>query len=93
MPGTESTELQLAGMIAWLCSNGEVFTLLAKLLSNQHAFFATVSKDWKNAWDDLPTTTQAITPDTSISQLKWCFDGGLKKKPIVCERIAEQLRN
>ena len=64
-------------------------TLLAQLLSNQHAFFAGVSKEWRNAWENLPRLTQAITADTSVSQLQWSFDGGLKKRPVVCMHIDE----
>ena len=63
--------------------------LLARLLSNQHVFFAGVSKVWRSAWGDLPKTTQAITAETSVSQLLWSFDGGLEKNPTVCEHIAE----
>lgn len=64
-------------------------TLLAELLSNQYAFFGGVSKDWKNAWGQQPKTTQAITPDTSVSQLQWSFTDGLVKGPNICLRVAE----
>ena len=63
--------------------------LLVKLLSKQHGFVAGVSKEWRNAWGDFPKSTQAITADTTVSQLQWSFDGGLKKVAVVCERIAE----
>ncbi|CAN0588116.1 unnamed protein product, partial [Laminaria digitata] len=33
--------------------------------------------------------TQAITADTTVSQLQWSFDGGLGKSKKVCKRIAE----
>ena len=65
-------------------------TVLAELLSNRYAFFGEVSKDWRSAWGELPKITQAITADTSISQLRWSFDGGLIKSPIICELIAEK---
>ncbi|CAN0110981.1 unnamed protein product, partial [Laminaria digitata] len=72
-----------------LHTNRDVMTLLAELLSNQYAFFAGVSNHWRNAWGELPKTTQAITADTSVSQLQWSFEGGLTKSPMICERIAE----
>lgn len=64
-------------------------TVLAGVLCNQYAFFAEVSTDWRDAWGAHMKTTQAITADTSVSQLKWSFDGGLTKGALVSERIAE----
>ena len=64
-------------------------TLLAELLSNQYAFFAGVSKEWRDAWGDLPQTTQAITADTTVSQMQWSVDGGWGKSKTVYQRIAE----
>lgn len=72
-----------------LSSNRDVMTLLAELLSNQHASFAGVSKEWRGAWGSLPKTTQAIMADTSLGQLQHSFDIGLTKTQVVCERIAE----
>ena len=63
--------------------------LLAELLSTQYAFFAGISKEWRNAWGELPKVTQAITADTSASQLQWSFDGGLLKGRMLCCEIAE----
>ena len=64
-------------------------TLLAQLLSNQHAFFGGVSKEWRNAWENLPRLTQAITADTSVSQLQWSFNSGLKNRLMLGIHIAE----
>ncbi|CAM9839972.1 unnamed protein product, partial [Laminaria digitata] len=89
MPETQATEIVPAGVDISACTNRDVLTLLAELLSNQYSFFAEVSKDWRDAWGDNPKTTQAITADTSVSQLQWSFDGGLKKTLVICERIAE----
>lgn len=57
--------------------------------ATQYAFFSGVLKDWREAWGDLSKTTQAITADTSVSQLQWSFECGVQKRPMVCERIAE----
>ncbi|CAM9242002.1 unnamed protein product [Laminaria digitata] len=77
MVGTDATAGDTCAAEFSLNTNRDVMTLLAEILSNQHAFFAGVSKDWRNAWRHLPKTTQAITADTSVSQLQWSFDGGL----------------
>lgn len=73
--------------------NGDILAILAGLLSNQYAFFAEVSKDWRDAWGDMPKTTSAITTYTSVSQLRWSFDSGLTdprtSRPMICERITE----
>ena len=63
-------------------------TLLAQLLSNQYAFFADVSIDWKNACGELPKITEAITADTTVSQLQWSLDAGLSKGGVRV-RVAE----
>ncbi|CAM9217472.1 unnamed protein product, partial [Laminaria digitata] len=89
MPGTKAPETENTVVGFALCTNGDVMTLLAELLSNQHAFFAGVAKEWRAAWGGLPTITQAITADTTVSQLQWSFDGGLRKRPVVCGHIAE----
>lgn len=64
-------------------------TMLVELLSNQYASFAGVSREWRNGWGDLPKTTQAISADTTVSQLQLSFDGGLRRRPTVCEHIAD----
>ena len=64
-------------------------TLLVQLLSNQLAVFAGVSKEWRNGWENLPRLTQAITADTSVSQLQWSFDSGLRNRPMLGIHIAE----
>ena len=64
MPGSDYTEIKVTGDIFPLNANRDVMTLLAELLSNQHALFAEVSIDWKNAWGELPKITQALTADT-----------------------------
>lgn len=89
MPDTQAAARELVEEGFPLDTNRDVMALLAQLLSNQHAFFAGVSKGWRNAWGDFPKTTRAITADTSVSQLQWSFDNGLEKRPTVCERIAE----
>lgn len=76
-------------MGCWLHNNRDVISLLAKLLSDQYVFFASVSRDWRNAWGDLPKLTQAVTADTSVSQLHWSFFVGLKKVGVISERIVE----
>lgn len=58
-------------------------TLLVALLSNQYAFFAGVSKPWKAAWGNFPKLTQAVTPDTFVSQLQWSFTSSLNKTPML----------
>eukprot|EP00904_Undaria_pinnatifida_P007971 jgi/Undpi1/4303/HiC_scaffold_17.g07669.m1 len=88
-PGDHVSETEHSRDEFSLGTNGDVMALLAEFLSNQHAFFAGVSKQWRNAWGRLPKTTKAITADTSVSQLQWCFDGGLRKRPMLCEHIAE----
>ena len=87
--GTSAVESASPGVECSLGTNADVMTVLAKLLSNQHVFFAGVSKEWRNACGDLPNLTRAKTADTSVSQLQWSFDGGLKKRPVVCMHIDE----
>ena len=89
MPGPGASEIEFAEVTFSVSTNEDVMTLLAELLSNQYAFFAGVSKAWSKAWKGLPKTTQAITADTSISQLQWSFDAGLRRRPMVCQHIAE----
>lgn len=89
MPSTEPADMVLSAVEFSLRANRDVMALLAELLSNQYWFFAGVSKEWKRAWGELPKTTQAITADTTVSQLQWSFDSGLTKRRLVCERIAE----
>lgn len=48
-----------------------------------------MSKEWRNAWGDLPKTTQFTIAETSVYQLQWSFDAGIMKNHIVCERIAQ----
>ena len=74
----------------WLGTNSDVMTLLVELLSNQHVFFAGVSKSWRNTWGDLPKNTQAVTADTSVSQLQFSFDGGLRRRSRLCKLIANR---
>ena len=90
MPITGSTKKPPAGDSFTRATNPDVMTVLAELLSNQHVFFAGVSKYRRNAWGGFPKRTQAITPDTSISQLQWSLDGGLKKTPTVHQLIIER---
>ena len=71
MTGPNTTEIESSAAEFSIRNNQDVMALLAELLSNQYAFFAGVSREWRNAWSDLPKFTQAITPDTSISQLQW----------------------
>ncbi|CAM9474032.1 unnamed protein product [Laminaria digitata] len=89
VPDTEDTEEANTGSGFSLCPDRDVMTLLAELLSNQHAFFAGVSKEWKTAWGGLPKLTRAITADTAVSQLHWSVDSGLQKRPIICDHVAE----
>ncbi|CAM9706437.1 unnamed protein product, partial [Laminaria digitata] len=85
MPGTEATRVRRV-----FHGNGDIMALLAALLpSNQHGYFAEVSKEWRDAWGDQPKHTQAVTSDFSVSQLQWSFDGGLIKGPRICFRVAE----
>ena len=89
MPVTDPADLNRARGKVLLFTNQDVMTLLAHVLSNQHAFFAGVSKEWRNAWGDLPKVTQAVSSDTYVSQLRCSFDGGARKRPKLCEHIAE----
>lgn len=89
MPVTEAIVKTPVGLEFSIDTNRDVMTVLAQLLSNQHEFFAGVSKQWRNAWGDLPQTTRAITAETYVSQLQWSFDGGLRTRPQLCEHIAE----
>ena len=74
-----------------LHTNRDVMTVLAELLSNQHLFFAGVSKEWRHAWGKRPKTTRAITAETSPSQLQWSFDGGLGKYSRIRQHLAEHI--
>lgn len=67
---TEAAEIASAGVGFSLHTNNDVMSLLAELLSDQYAFFAGVSGEWINAWGDLLKLTQAITADTTASQLQ-----------------------
>lgn len=89
MPSYAATEMTSSGVGLSLNTNGDIMTLLVELLSNQHDFFAGVSTHWRNAWGDLSQVTQAITADTSVSQLQWSFDSGLIKRPTICMHIAD----
>ncbi|MEP6135338.1 hypothetical protein [Marinobacter sp.] len=70
MLDTEVTKRKFAGNEFPLQTDKVVMTLLGEMLSNQYVFFAEESKDWKGAWGKLPKTTNAITADTTVSQLR-----------------------
>lgn len=55
---------------------------------NQHLFFASVCCGWKHAWGRRPTATQAVTADTSVSQLRRSFESGLGRTNAVCDAAA-----
>ncbi|CAN0414651.1 unnamed protein product, partial [Ectocarpus sp. 8 AP-2014] len=56
---------------------------------DQFLFFASVSRAWRGAWRGRPTSTRAITPDTSPSQLRHSVDCGLSPGgTAVCTAIA-----
>ncbi|CAM9218212.1 unnamed protein product, partial [Laminaria digitata] len=44
----QSTEME--SVIFRVQTNRDIMAVLAELVSNQYAFFAEVSRDWKNAW-------------------------------------------
>lgn len=89
MPCTDSTNAGSSGKKVGLPTNPDVIAMLADFLSNQHAFFASVSKEWNSAWGDIPKSTQAITADTTVSQLQCSFDSGLRNRRTICEHIAD----
>lgn len=58
----------------------------------QYLFFAPVSKDWRSAWGGRPTVTSYATPHTSLSQLRWSLECGLKKdKGVLNGRVLASL--
>ena len=69
MPGPGASEIEFAEVTFSVSTNEDVMTLLAELLSNQYAFFAAVSKEWRNACGKRPRITQALRADPSIFQL------------------------
>lgn len=52
---------------------------------NQYLFFATVCKGWSRSWGGRPATTRAVSTGTSVSQLSYSFDCGLRRTKGVCE--------
>lgn len=70
MQGAAATYVSSSGVGFPLHTNRDVMVLLTELLSNQYAFFASISKEWRNTWGDLPKRTRAITADTSVLQLQ-----------------------
>lgn len=89
-PGTEATHRGSPGLQFSVNVNPDVLTLLSELLSNHHLFFAGVLKMWQTGWRERPNITQAMTPHTTVSPLRWFFDSGLIPKPTLCDLIAER---
>eukprot|EP00903_Cladosiphon_okamuranus_P018586 g17109.t1 len=48
----------------------------------QYLFFATVCKGWRAAWGDRPTLTSHVSPDSSLSQLRYSIANGLPKRGV-----------
>lgn len=49
---TEAAEVTSARVEFLLHTNRDVMILLTELLSNEYAFFAGVSKEWRHVWGD-----------------------------------------
>ncbi|CAM9453495.1 unnamed protein product [Ectocarpus sp. 6 AP-2014] len=59
----------------------DILSQMAEFVGDkQYLFFAPVSHDWRSAWGGRPTVTSYATPHTSLSQLRWSLDCGLKKE-------------
>lgn len=69
MPGTKASEITPALVDFPLHTEGDVMIMLVQLLSDQYAFFAAVSKEWRNACGKRPRITQALRADPSVFQL------------------------
>lgn len=56
---------------------------------DQYFFFASVCRSWREAWpQNRPKVTRAVTPHTSLSQLRCSFECGLKRTKAVCNAAA-----
>ena len=83
------TESEPTGEEFSLGTHLAVMSSPAALLSNQYAFFPEVSKEWRDAWGGRPRITLTTTSETSVSQLEWSFDSGLRFDLTTCTSIAE----
>lgn len=55
----------------------------------QYLFFAPVSSSWKAAWGRRLSLTQVVTPDSTVSQLRYSFECGLPRSHVaICETLA-----
>lgn len=70
-------------------TNPSVTSLLATLVGdNQYLFVASVCKGWHAAWGQRPAATRAVTAHSSVSQLVYGFETGLRKSAKVPEAAA-----
>lgn len=55
----------------------------------QFLFFATVCRGWRAAWGARPTLTSHVSPDSSLSQLRYSIANGLPKHGVdLCTSLA-----
>ncbi|CAM9720268.1 unnamed protein product, partial [Scytosiphon promiscuus] len=54
----------------------------------QFFFFALVSRSWKAVWAPRLPRTSYVSPDSSISQLRCSFEGGLPPAATICVSLA-----
>lgn len=73
-----------------LVGSNDVVSYLAQFVNDQqYLFFASVCRCWRDAWGrNRPKLTQAVTSDTSASQLSFSIRCGLGREPGLCAAIA-----
>jgi hypothetical protein len=53
-----------------------------------YLFEGCVSKDWNLEWGERDKKTRCITEYTSLQQLQFAFECGLRRKSLICERAS-----
>lgn len=72
-------------------TSGDILGCLVEFVPNKHfLFFGPVSKSWKTAWGERPTTTSFVSPDSTASQLRNSLECGLpRNREAVCILLAK----
>jgi len=69
--------------------HGSVLSHLLNFVPNEsYLFEGCVSKDWKFEWGKRDKKTRCITEHTSLQQLKFALECGIRRTPLICERAS-----
>lgn len=69
-----------------------VFHLSEFVDDNQFIFFALVCSSWRQSWRKRPTVTKAVTVDTSVPQLSYSIEYGLRRDAGIYSKVARNGR-